>query len=89
MESVNTFKDVSSFACQLPLILVYSKMEVERLCSQVNVIKTKLRNRFSTEMTSSILYIVLYRAGLSRTNKCCGSYDFPNEIINKCLHQKP
>lgn len=64
----------------LLLIIPHSNAEVERLFSAMNVIKTKLRNRMQLPMLTAILSI---KAGLKRHNKCCNSYDIPEQVIRK------
>lgn len=44
----------TTFALEL-LVLPYSNAEVERLLSQLNIIKNKLRNRLGVEMVNPIL----------------------------------
>lgn len=62
------------------LTLPISNAEVERLFSQLNLIKTKIRNKLSVTTTNSILRI---QYSLKQSNKCCHNYDIPNDIINK------
>jgi len=62
------------------LTLPISNAEVERLFSQLNLIKTKIRNKLSVTTTNSILRI---RYGLKQSNKCCRNYNIPNDIIKK------
>jgi len=75
----NPFKSLASFAIML-LTLPISNAEVERLFSQLNLIKTKIRNKLSVTTTNSILRI---RYGLKQSNKCCHNYNIPNDIIKK------
>lgn len=75
----NPFKPLASFAVML-LTLPISNAEVERLFSQLNLIKTKIRNKLSVTTTNSILRI---RYSLKQYNKCCHNYDIPNDIIKK------
>jgi len=68
----NPFKLLGSFAVML---LTLSNSEVERLFSQLNLIKTKIRNKLSVTTTNSILRI---RYSLKQSNKCCHNCDTPN-----------
>lgn len=81
----NPYKELSDFALSL-LVLPYSNAEVERLFSQMNLIKTKLRNRMQLRMLSSILAI---RSGLTRQNKCCHDYNIDEKILKniKSMHK--
>lgn len=73
----NPFADLSSFAIQM-LVLPWSNAEVERLFSQMNIIKTKTRNKMSPKTLDSILSI---RSGLRRKNKCCSDYIIPETVL--------
>lgn len=76
----NPFKPLASFAVML-LTLPISNAEVERLFTQLNLIKTKIRNKLSITTTNSILRI---RYSLKQYNKYCHNYDdIPNYIIKK------
>ncbi|KAH9376571.1 hypothetical protein HPB48_002524 [Haemaphysalis longicornis] len=50
------------------LVLPYSNAEVERTFSQLNIVKSKLRNKLKPETTNAILVV---RAGLKRHQKRC------------------
>ncbi|XP_060662087.1 uncharacterized protein LOC132795409 [Drosophila nasuta] len=69
------FSALASFALSL-LSLPWSNAEVERVFSQMNNGKTKLRNRMAVETLNSILHI---RYGLRRANKCCHNYEVPED----------
>lgn len=75
----NPFFHLADFATQV-LTLPHSNAEVERLFSQMNIIKNKLRNKMQVPMLSAILTI---RAGLKRYNKCCDTFDIPISVVNK------
>jgi len=64
---INTFYELSEFALKL-LVLPWSNAEFERLFSQMNIIKSKARNKICTKLLDSILTI---KSGLRRRNTCC------------------
>ena len=73
----NPLKDIADFALSV-LVLPHSNAEVERVFSQMNIVKTKLRNRMETKMANAILGI---RAGLRRSGKCCYNYELPSNVL--------
>lgn len=75
----NPFAELAAFATKL-LSLPHSNADIERVFSQVNLVKTKLRNSLSTSTLNAILYV---RFGLKRVNKCCHTYDVPDVILRK------
>ncbi|XP_053960547.1 uncharacterized protein LOC128864816 [Anastrepha ludens] len=79
----NPYKELASLALKI-LSLPWSNAEVERLFSQVNLIKTKLRNRMNCTVLSSILAI---RYGLRRQGKCCFDYDVPTKCLRKANYK--
>ena len=76
---VNPFKDLAAFAISM-LVLPHSNAEVERVFSQMNIVKSKLRNRMETQMANAILAI---RAGLKRSGKSCFEYEIPDTVVAK------
>lgn len=60
------------------LVLPMSNAEVERIFSQMNVVKNKTRNQLSLNMTNSILCL---RSGLKRSGKCCHDYNLPKKAV--------
>lgn len=75
----NPFFELSKVALII-LTLPHSNAEIERLFSQINLIKYKLRNRMKLPVLNAILAI---RSGLNRCNKCCFNFDLPKEILDK------
>lgn len=75
----NPFLELADFAIEI-LTLPHSNAEVERLFSNMNIVKNKLRNRMQVPMLSAILTI---KAGLKRYDKCCDNFNLPISIINK------
>ncbi|XP_042894354.1 uncharacterized protein LOC122268140 [Penaeus japonicus] len=74
----NPFNDLAKFALSV-LVIPHSNAKVERIFSQLNIVKNKLRNRMGTTMTNAILGI---RAGLKRAGKSCFEYEIPAEVSN-------
>lgn len=72
----NPFQELSSFVMKF-LVLPFSNGEVERVFSDMNLIKTKIRNRMILNTMNSLLYI---RCGLKRLNKCCESFNITKDI---------
>lgn len=64
----------------LCFILPHSSACVERVFSQINLNKTKSRNRLSTETLCGILYS---KQLIKSKNKNCFDYDIPKDLINK------
>ncbi|KAL4721012.1 hypothetical protein ACJJTC_016783 [Scirpophaga incertulas] len=75
----NPFSELAAFATKL-LSLPHSNADIERVFSQVNLVKSKLRNSLHTTTLNAILYV---RFGLKRVNKCCHSYDVPELVLRK------
>jgi len=61
----NPYKKQAGFAQPILCNSQYSNAEMERVFSQINVVKLKLRNRMSAELVNAILNS---RAGLKRDN---------------------
>lgn len=78
-ENISMFEEVAYVAIGV-LSLPHSNAEVERQFSQMNLIKTKLRNRMKLPLLNSILTI---RNGLRKNKKCCNDFSLPSEIIKK------
>ncbi len=72
------FKDLAGGALRM-ICLPVSNGEVERVFSQVNLVKDKRRNRMSTETLVAILYC---RFGLSRIGESPGSFMPPYRILH-------
>lgn len=73
----NPLKELSELALTT-LSLPFSNAEVERVFSQMNLIKNKTRNKMGTELLTSLLQI---RSGLKRHGKCFHNFILPNEVI--------
>jgi hypothetical protein len=71
-QGINIFAELTYTAISM-LTLPHSNAEIERLFSQMNVVKNKLRNRL----------ILTIRSGLKRFNKCCHNYPLSNDLIKK------
>ncbi|KAL3225448.1 hypothetical protein MRX96_025786 [Rhipicephalus microplus] len=73
----NPFAELAGFAMSM-LVLPYSNAEVERTLSQLNIVKSKLRNKLKPETTNAILVV---RAGLKRHQKSCFDYELPAAVV--------
>nr|XP_041632602.1 uncharacterized protein LOC121502837 [Drosophila kikkawai] len=73
----NPYEDVVNFALSL-LSLPWSNAEVERDFSQVNLVKTKIRNRLEVDTLNAILAI---RFGLRHHKLCCHNYNLPEKYL--------
>ncbi|XP_070135675.1 uncharacterized protein [Drosophila bipectinata] len=71
------FLELSSVAMQM-LSLPWSNAEIERVFSQLSLVKSKLRNSMSVSTTNSILSIGY---GLRRLGKCCYDYEVPSNYL--------
>jgi hypothetical protein len=74
---MNPYREVADLATKL-LVLPHSNAEVERLFSQMALVKNKIRNRMLNPTLSAILHI---KSGLRRTNQTCSTYEFPTEML--------
>lgn len=72
----NPFKELAEFALSM-LCLPISNADIERVFSDMNLVKSKLRNKMQSELLNSILCI---RAGLKRYQKCCFNYEIPESV---------
>mgnify|MGYP002224294721 CR=1 FL=1 len=73
----NPYQELVSLAFSI-LSLPYSNADIEHVFSQVNIVKSKSRNRMMTQTLNAILLI---RFGLRRTNYCCHSYKLPTSVL--------
>lgn len=73
----NPFQELADLALSF-LVLPLSNAEVERSFSQMNLIKTKQRNKMCPTTLNGIMTV---RAGLKRLKKCCFDVDVPEEVI--------
>jgi len=62
------------------LILPHSSATVERLFSVINLNKTKIRNKLSTDTVTGILHC---KNLLKNQDKSCFNFDINSEIIKK------
>ena len=75
----NPFQEIAKFALKL-LSLPHSNADIERVFSQMNLVKNKTRNRMQFDTLNSILTI---RFGLQRYDQCCNTYNLPSEVMQK------
>lgn len=76
---INPFRELADLAVKI-LSLPHSNADVERLFSQTNIIKNKLRNRMQTSTLAAILTI---KTSLKRMQKSCCTYVLPHDVISK------
>ncbi|KAL0860066.1 hypothetical protein ABMA27_010381 [Loxostege sticticalis] len=75
----NILEDISELAIAC-ISLPHSNAEVEKLFSQMNLIKNKQRNRMSLITLNSILCI---RDSLRKSGQCCHNYVLPKSVLDK------
>lgn len=75
----NPFSEIVKIAVSI-LSFPHSNADVERVFSQVNIVKSKQRNRLKVRTLHSILAI---RFGLMNAGKCCCNYDLPKDVVDK------
>ncbi|XP_051798030.1 uncharacterized protein LOC127531856 [Acanthochromis polyacanthus] len=73
------FKELALFALSL-LAMPLSNADVERVFSQMNLVKSKLRNRMGQDTLSSILHI---KYGLRRQGICCKDFIPSKEMLQR------
>ncbi|XP_025206232.1 uncharacterized protein LOC112602391 [Melanaphis sacchari] len=73
----NPFEDLAALVLTI-LSLPWSNAACERIFSQMNIVKSKSRNRMKSPMLISLLHI---RSGLKRNKKCCHNFKFPDSIV--------
>lgn len=74
---MNPYNDLCVLSKRI-LVLPWSNADVERIFSQMNIVKTKLRNRMGPVLLDSILTI---RSGLKRNKMCCVDYKIPEDVL--------
>ena len=77
--SDNDFKELSDFILSM-LALPFSNVAVERAFSQMNLIKTKYRNRMQQEMLEALLQICGYMA---RNNIYCNTLTLTSGMLER------
>ncbi|KAG7155691.1 putative hAT family C-terminal dimerization region-containing protein 13, partial [Homarus americanus] len=75
----NPYHDLAEIALTA-LSLPHSNADVERTFSNMNFVKSKLRNKMKLSTLKAILTI---KYGLKRQNTCCASYELPSDILRK------
>ena len=71
------FRELALFVLSL-LALPFSNASVERCFSQMNLIKSKLRNKMKQDMLESILHI---RAFMTRRGICCSKFKVTGAML--------
>ena len=74
----NPYHELSSVALTI-LSLPHSNAEIERVFSQMILIKSKLRNKMQTDTTNALLHV---RYGLKRMSETCVSFNLPNDVLD-------
>ena len=74
------FSDLAKFALAL-LSLPFSNASVERMFSQMNLLKTKLCNRMKQEMLEAIMFI---RSHMQRNEICYNKFTVSQAVIRRC-----
>ncbi|CAL9702146.1 unnamed protein product [Knipowitschia caucasica] len=74
---INPFQELAMAAVSV-LSLPHSNAEVERVFSQMSVVKSKLRNRMSLQTLNSILYV---RYGLKLCGEACYEHKLPDNVL--------
>jgi Domain of unknown function (DUF4371)/hAT family C-terminal dimerisation region len=73
------FHDLGNFALSL-LALPFSNASVERTFSQMNLIKSKLRNKMQQSLLENLLHI---RAYMARNNICCNNFQPTTSMMSR------
>ena len=76
---INPYLDLCQLAISI-LSLPHSNAEVERLFSQLNLVKSKLRNRINIASVNAVLAI---RCGMKRVGKSCDTFELPKEVVSQ------
>ena len=63
------------------LCLPISNADCERVFSQLNLIKTKQRNRFSTEGVASLIFV---KDGIKHISGSCENFEPTKEMLDRC-----
>lgn len=75
----NPFLELANFSLTV-LSLPWSNAAIERIFSQMNIVKSKSRNKMGTTLLTSLLYI---RFGLKLNNKCCNNFSLPDAVVKQ------
>ena len=75
----NDFEELGMFILSL-LALPFSNASVERTFSQMNILKSKLRNKMQQPMLEALLHI---RSFMERSNICCNEFVPTKTMLNK------
>lgn len=73
------FKELANFSLTV-LCLPWSNAAVERIFSQMNIVKSKSRNKMGTTLLTSLLQI---RFGLKLSDKCCKNFSLPDSTVKQ------
>ena len=79
--SVNEKYKILGTFVKAMLCLPVSNADCERVFSQVNLIKTEHRNRFSTEGVASVIFV---KEGIKSMAESCEDFQPTNEMLNRC-----
>lgn len=81
----NAYHELAILAISF-LVLPNSNAEGERLFSQMNLIKSKLRYKMRLPMLNAILSV---RSGMRREGRCCDTYEINKNVLKKLNILKP
>ncbi|MGH0175817.1 UNVERIFIED_CONTAM: hypothetical protein FKN15_071681 [Acipenser sinensis] len=80
--SENCLKELAEFALAL-MAKPLSNVDVERIFSQINIVKSKLRNRLGQKALTSVLHV---RYGLRRLGMCCKDFQPTKGMLQRLMY---
>lgn len=77
----NPFMDITEMALSAQS-LPHSNADVERAFGNMNLVKSKLRNKMKILTLKAIL---AFRYGMKNHESCCASYELPRDVLRKIV----